>query len=47
MICTSDKVTRDPIEMSDVYAAIKATRPSCDRSMEVKYAEWQQDFGSV
>jgi SpoVK/Ycf46/Vps4 family AAA+-type ATPase len=37
----------DPITLQDMTEALQTTKPSSDQTLQVKYEQWQQDYGSV
>jgi SpoVK/Ycf46/Vps4 family AAA+-type ATPase len=37
----------DPITLQDMTEALQTTKPSSDQTLQVKYEEWQHDYGSV
>ena len=37
----------DPITLQDMTEALQTTKPSSDQTLQVRYEEWQNDYGSV
>lgn len=37
----------DPITLQDMTEALQTTKPSSDQTLQVRYEEWQHDYGSV